>query len=153
MAVPVPTDTNRPAPSTTPPASIIANPPLWVARTPVPAPLPIATILDPPLRVETVPLVAQRTVSPNGVTFAPQPRTSTTGTTAFENITGAIGLRRRHKRKLKVPRPLTAAKTIHPNKHVPAANPHSNTPSPRHAIPETTAPAHAGSRCPRQHSR
>ena len=67
-AISVPTDINLPAPSATPPA-IIADSPPREDLTPVPAPLPIATMPDPTLRVETVPLAAQSTASPKGVSF------------------------------------------------------------------------------------
>ena len=103
-----------------PPLRVVApslNPPLEVAP-PVP---------DPPLRV-AAPLP---TPAPRRVQFAPLP--STTRGATFNNSTGARGKRRRRTQRTQpVPKPLAAAKTVHPKKSQPLAPPPRAPPTHKH---------------------
>jgi hypothetical protein len=92
-----------------PPTPSVADLPLRVAEPATPELVLDSPRLDAPLRVPT---------PPKSVTFAPLPATAKT---TFANSTGATGSRRRREqRKRAATKPLSAAKTIHPNKKPPA---------------------------------
>ena len=145
-----------------PPCSIpIPAPALPVADSPPPLITTPPVMADPPLRVDRVP--SPRTPDPSlrvallstpvipltkgVVIFGPLP--SPTGGGTLENSTGAAGLRRRRtRRNQRAPRPLVAAKTIHPNKLTPVANPRTPAHHPHGTQSQKTAtPTRRCGRC------